>query len=113
MSRAAISVADQWARAHFFIARNGMSERSHSIEKRARAIAERLAQDVGLEVVEVSWKGSGKKGALRVYIDKPGGIGHDDCVFVSRQMSTSRPPCFSITCRTSSIASSESPEGIP
>ena len=64
-----------------------MSELAESIESRVKAIAERVAAYEGLEIVEVSWMSSGK-GSLRIFVDKEGGVGIDDCVSVSRQVST-------------------------
>ena len=64
-----------------------MSELSRDLESRVKAIAERVAQYEGLEVVEVEWKGSGR-GLLRIFVDKPGGVLLDDCAAVSRQVST-------------------------
>ncbi len=64
-----------------------MSAQSESIEARVKAIAERVAQYEGLEVVEVEWRGSGR-GVLRIFVDKPGGVLLDDCAEVSRQVST-------------------------
>ena len=63
-----------------------MSELAESIESRVKAIAERVAAYEGLEIVEVSWMSSGK-GSLRIFVDKEGGVGIDDCVKVSRQVS--------------------------
>ncbi len=42
-------------------------------------IAERVAQSSGLEVVEVELRGGGKARMLRIFIDKPGGVTHEDC----------------------------------
>ena len=53
--------------------------------ERIRQAAERAAQTAGVEVVDVEWK-IGKQRFLRVYIDKPGGIGHRDCEAVSEQL---------------------------
>ena len=64
-----------------------MSEQAETIEARVKAIAERVAQYEGLEVVEVEWRGSGR-GLLRIFVDKPGGVLLDDCAEVSRQVST-------------------------
>ena len=64
-----------------------MSELSQDIEARVKAIAERVAQYEGFEVVEVEWRGSGR-GLLRIFVDKPGGVLLDDCAAVSRQVST-------------------------
>jgi ribosome maturation factor RimP len=64
-----------------------MAADSQDIEIRVKAIAERVAQYEGLEVVEVEWRGSGR-GLLRIFVDKPGGVLLDDCAAVSRQVST-------------------------
>jgi ribosome maturation factor RimP len=52
-----------------------------------RAIAGRVAQSNGLELVDVEFRGGGKARMLRIYIDKPGGITHADCEAVSREVS--------------------------
>ena len=51
-------------------------------------IAERVANSSGLEVVEVELRGGGKARMLRIYIDKPGGVTHDDCSNFSREVGT-------------------------
>jgi len=51
-------------------------------------IAERVAQSNGLEVVDVELRGGGKARMLRIYIDKPGGVTHDDCSDFSREVGT-------------------------
>lgn len=53
-----------------------------------RAIAERVAASLGLEVVEVEMHGGGKSRMLRIFIDKPAGVTHEDCANVSREVST-------------------------
>ena len=55
---------------------------------RVREICERVAADLGLEVVEVEMKGGGKARTLRIYLDKPGGVTLDDCAAVSREVGT-------------------------
>jgi ribosome maturation factor RimP len=65
-----------------------MAERNTRIVDHARAIAERVASSEGLEVVDVEWSGGGRRGALRLFIDKPGGVTLDDCETVSKQVST-------------------------
>ena len=57
------------------------------IEK-VREIVERVARDQGLEVVEVEFRGGGKARMLRIFIDKEGGVTHDDCANVSNEVST-------------------------
>jgi ribosome maturation factor RimP len=51
-------------------------------------IAERVALSSGLEVVEVELLGGGKARMLRIYIDKPGGVTHEDCANFSREAGT-------------------------
>src|ERR1700686_1250456 len=55
--------------------------------ERVREIAERVALSSGLEVVEVELRGGGKARMLRIVIDKPAGVTHEDCVHLSREMS--------------------------
>ena len=51
-------------------------------------IAERVAASSGLEVVEVELRGGGKARMLRIYIDKPEGVTHEDCANFSREVGT-------------------------
>jgi len=53
-----------------------------------RDIAGRVATAHGVEVVEVEMKGGGKARTLRITIDKPEGVTHEDCANVSREVST-------------------------
>lgn len=55
---------------------------------KVREIVERVAKDYGLEVVDVEFRGGGKARMLRIAIDKPEGITHDDCSRVSNEVST-------------------------
>jgi len=52
------------------------------------AIVERVAASSGLEVVELELCGGGKSRRLRIFIDKPEGITHEDCASLSREVST-------------------------
>jgi ribosome maturation factor RimP len=52
------------------------------------AIVERVAASSGLEVVEIELLGGGKSRMLRIFIDRPGGVTHEDCASVSREVST-------------------------
>ncbi len=52
------------------------------------AIVERVAASSGLEAVEIELRGGGKSRMLRIFIDKPGGVTHEDCASVSREVST-------------------------
>jgi ribosome maturation factor RimP len=53
-----------------------------------RAIAERVAASLAVEVVEVEMRGGGKARMLRIFIDKPNGVTHEDCANLSREVST-------------------------
>src|SRR6266496_3573706 len=53
-----------------------------------RAITERVAASLGLEVVEIELRGGGKSRMLRIFIDKPGGVTHEDCASLSREVGT-------------------------
>src|SRR6266699_4811501 len=52
------------------------------------AIAERVAASLGVEVVEIELRGGGKSRMLRIFIDKPSGVTHEDCANLSREVST-------------------------
>jgi len=58
-----------------------------NIEK-VHEIVERVARDLGLEVVDVEFRGGGKARMLRITIDKPEGVTHDDCSHVSNEVGT-------------------------
>jgi len=53
-----------------------------------RAIATRVATNHGVELVEAELRGGGKARTLRVTIDKPAGVTHEDCANVSRDLGT-------------------------
>ncbi|HEU5335477.1 MAG TPA: ribosome maturation factor RimP [Terriglobales bacterium] len=53
-----------------------------------RGIVARVVASRGLEMVEVEFRGGGKSRMLRVFIDKPGGVTHEDCALVSQELGT-------------------------
>lgn len=55
---------------------------------RVRSITERVAASHGLEVVDIEFRGGGKSRMLRIFVDKPTGVSHDDCASVSREVGT-------------------------
>lgn len=59
-----------------------------SVEERVREVAERAAAERGLELVHVEFAMTGRLRTLRVFIDKPGGVTHEDCSVVSHHVST-------------------------
>ncbi|MFL6230407.1 MAG: ribosome maturation factor RimP [Pyrinomonadaceae bacterium] len=61
---------------------------SVEIEGRIRAVAEKVAADHGLELVHADVGVIGRNAAVRVFIDKPGGVTHEDCSTVSHHIGT-------------------------
>jgi ribosome maturation factor RimP len=59
-----------------------------SIEERVRGIARRAAEERGLELVHVEFAGGARAPVVRVFIDKPGGVTHEDCSEVSTHVGT-------------------------
>jgi ribosome maturation factor RimP len=55
---------------------------------KVREIAQRVADSSGLELVEVDLRGGGKARMLRIFIDKPDGVTHEDCSNFSREVGT-------------------------
>lgn len=45
-----------------------------------------LCDDENIELVEVKIAGGGQGKIIQIFLDKEGGIGLDDCVYMSRQM---------------------------
>lgn len=58
------------------------------LEDKAFELAEPVAQGLGLELVDVEYTSEDGQKILRVTIDKPEGINHEDCAGVSRELST-------------------------
>ncbi len=61
---------------------------SSAIIAKIEAIAERVGQSEGIEIVEIELKGGGKNRFLRISIDKPDGVTHGDCELISQQVGT-------------------------
>jgi ribosome maturation factor RimP len=61
-------------------------KREEAVSK-IRQIAELAAVDAGIEIVDVELKGSGRYQQLRIVIDKPGGVTHDDCKLIDHAVS--------------------------
>ena len=58
------------------------------ITAKIQEIAERVAASEGIEIVEVQLLGGGSNRMLRLYIDKPEGVTHADCEFISHNVGT-------------------------
>src|SRR6266403_3694761 len=59
-----------------------------SIAGRVQEIAERVAIDHGVELVHAEVAGPANKPIVRVFIDKPQGVTHEDCSAVSFHLGT-------------------------
>ena len=59
-----------------------------AVVSKIEEIAGRVASSEGIEVVEVELKGGGRNQLLRISIDKPEGVTHADCEFISQQVGT-------------------------
>jgi ribosome maturation factor RimP len=59
-----------------------------SIAERVRGIAERVALDNGLELVQAEVAGPEGKPIIRIFIDKPDGVTHTDCAAFSTHFGT-------------------------
>jgi ribosome maturation factor RimP len=51
---------------------------------RVTEITERVGRPEGIEVVDVEFSGAGRGRHLRIFIDKPTGVSHSDCEFISK-----------------------------
>jgi ribosome maturation factor RimP len=55
---------------------------------KTKGIIEKVVSSEGLELVDVEFKGNLNNRVLRIYIDKPSGVTHKDCEFISDQVGT-------------------------
>jgi ribosome maturation factor RimP len=51
-------------------------------------IAGRAGGPAGIEIVDVELLGAGRGRILRIFIDRPNGVSHGDCEFISEQVGT-------------------------
>ena len=79
---------EEWAKAHFFIGVDILAAMQEQVSARIEAIAQRVAESEGMELVEVEVKGGGNNRLVRISIDKPAGVTHGDCELVSQQVGT-------------------------
>ena len=56
------------------------------IMDRLTSLSEQAVTGTPIEIVDVQLRGAGKARLLRIYIDKPGGVTHADCQFVSENV---------------------------
>jgi len=67
---------------------DGQRGRDREVADRVETLARPVLAAMGLELVDVVYHGGPSRGLLRVTIDKPGGIGHEDCAEVTRVIGT-------------------------
>ncbi len=53
---------------------------------RLNILGEQAASGTGIDIAEIELRGGGKARLLRVYIDKPGGVTHQDCQLISTRL---------------------------
>ena len=58
-----------------------------AVAEKITEIARKVVDKHNLELVRAEAVGSAKNPTVRVFIDKPGGISHEDCAAVSRDLS--------------------------
>jgi ribosome maturation factor RimP len=72
--------------------KNGAAEKPVPFKKAAeiiasvRVLAEPLCESEGMELIHIEYQPETGGQILRLYIDKPGGVTLDDCVYISRQL---------------------------
>jgi ribosome maturation factor RimP len=65
-----------------------MNGNREAITGQVQAIAERVGNSAGIEIVDVQLLGGGGARLLRIFIDKPQGVTHADCELVSQEVGT-------------------------
>jgi ribosome maturation factor RimP len=61
---------------------------SHGVEETARSLAADAARGEGVELIDLEFRREPVGWVLRLFIDKPGGVGLDDCRRVSEVVGT-------------------------
>lgn len=61
---------------------------NEAVVTKVAEIAERVARSEGMEIVEICLLGHGAKRVLRIFIDKPEGVTHRDCEYISQHVGT-------------------------
>ena len=63
-----------------------LPENQADVLARLRGTLEQVCEYEGMELVHLELRREGRGRTLRLYIDKPGGVGLNDCVYMSRQV---------------------------
>ncbi|MDL2122249.1 MAG: ribosome maturation factor RimP [Deltaproteobacteria bacterium] len=69
-----------------FAAKKFSLENKEEFIAKVKDLTEPLCEAMGMELVHVEYQRESRGIILRIYIDKPGGITLDDCVFINRQL---------------------------
>lgn len=64
-----------------------MAVSEESVVRSIEDVATPIAKALGVELIEVKCHGRGKRTIVRITIDKPGGVGIDDCEHVHHSLS--------------------------
>ena len=59
-----------------------------AVIEKVHQIAARVGAGEGIEIVDVELLGGGRSRVLRIFVDKPGGVTHGDCEYISHQVGT-------------------------
>jgi ribosome maturation factor RimP len=73
-----------WAQPSFLLSREPVEEAERST--RIEQVIEPVLRDHGLELVDLEWRARAPRSVLRVFVDKPGGVGIGDCERLSREV---------------------------
>jgi ribosome maturation factor RimP len=60
--------------------------KDHAMTERLWAVIEPVALELGLELVDLEWRPAGPVAALRVFVDRPGGVNLGECERLSRRL---------------------------
>lgn len=61
---------------------------AQAVEPQLYALVERIVTAEGFEFVHCEFSGRRNNPVLRIFIDKPGGVTHQDCSYISNQIGT-------------------------
>ena len=76
----------EWGHPLFFLEASGLTTHESTLEQ-VRSVAARVTSGRGFELVDVELKRAGGGAVLRLFVDKPGGIGLSDLQSVSEEAS--------------------------
>jgi ribosome maturation factor RimP len=77
-------VLKKWALPTFLLSPEVMQEDERQLQ--IEEVVQPVLLDHGLTLVDLEFRPRRPRGVLRLYVDKPGGVGIDDCQRVSREL---------------------------